>query len=392
MKMRALLVAPAALLAGFYVLRVALVGAFAASAPGRAAAIWPGHPVVILQSGLAEVGRTAMAGANPDPALVNQLLEAYRKAPLAPEPYLVRGVQAQSAGDDALSGRAFVAARNSAPRHVAARYFLADHYLRTGQTEAGLKEISALARLVPQGVTNVAPYLAAFARTPGGARHVRTAIHRQPQLEGALLNVLAADPANHDLILGLWSGRGGAEARIWQARLLDALVEARQYDRARAAWLRFTGADANKDDLPGSGFEPGGMPPFGWSFASGPAGVAEPEADGGLHILYYGRDQLVLASKLITLAPGRYRMSLKVSRGAPGADALSWAVVCQPASTPLASGDLSNVGKGGAIGASFAVPLNCPAQRIELVGTPPQSPQQVDVTVSELLLLREGKE
>jgi hypothetical protein len=302
---------------------------------------------------------------------------------------LVRGVQAQSVRNDVLAGRAFVAARDRAPRNVAARYFLADHYQRIGQIAAGLEEISALARLVPQSLPKVAPYLAALARTPGAAPQVKAVIRHQPQLEAALLDALAADAASRDLILGLWSGQGGEEAKIWQARLLSALVAAGQYDRAREDWLRFTGANVPNDELSVPGFGSRSLPPFGWSLASGPSGVAEPDAGGGLHILYYGRDRLTLASRLMTLAPGRYRLALRVS-GAQGADTLSWSVRCLPASNQLAAIDLGNAGKDGAISVSFAVPLGCPAQWFELVGAPSELLQQVDLTVGELHLQREG--
>ena len=60
-----------------------------------------------------------------------------------------------------------------------------------------------------------------------------------PQLEPLLLNALAADASNERLVLSLWSGRGGETARGWQERLLNSLVAAGQYDRARAAWTKF---------------------------------------------------------------------------------------------------------------------------------------------------------
>ena len=97
------------------------------------------------------------------------MLSASAKAPLAPEPFLVRGVQAQLSGEQQLALRSFLAARQRNPRGIAARYFLADHYLKVGETGPGLNEISALARLVPQSLPTVAPYLAAYAKTPSAA-------------------------------------------------------------------------------------------------------------------------------------------------------------------------------------------------------------------------------
>ena len=154
-----------ALLAGFFVVRVAFVEAFAAKDPATAAAVWAGHPAALLESGLAQVGDMAAAGRPVDQSLVDRLISASAKAPLAPEPFLVRGVDAQVSGNRAVALQSYLAARERNPRAVAPRYFLADLYLKAGRTEPGLAEISALARLVPQSLPNVAKYLAAYART-----------------------------------------------------------------------------------------------------------------------------------------------------------------------------------------------------------------------------------
>ena len=370
------------------VVRIAFVEAFAASDPAKARAIWPGHPAVRLESGLAEVGELAAAGRPIDPALVDRLLSAAKDAPLAPEPFLVRGVEAQVAGNPTLALRSFLAARQRNPRAIAPRYFLADLYLRTGETGPGLNEISALARLVPQSLPKVAPYLAAYARTPSAAPKVKTILQSHPQLELALLNELAADAANAPLVLRLWSGRGGEEARAWQGRLINQLVDAGRFGEARTAWSRFTGISARPDELFDAEFGAQTLPPFGWKLASGPAGIAEPQGGGRLHALFYGRDDLVLASQLLTLAPGRYRLSMELSSASPASKSLSWTVRCLPASAVIAS---LPVARSGPLSGSFSVPAGgCPAQQLELIGNAPEFPETADVTIGRLELQREA--
>ena len=386
--MRPAVVSSLALFVGWLVVRSTFVEAFAARDPAMAAAIWPGHPSVVLESGLAEVGETAVAGRPIDQALVDRLLMASRKAPLAPEPFLVRGVEAQLAGDQSLALQAFLAARQRNPRAVAARYFLADHYLRAGQTGLGLAEISALARLVPQSLTNVAPYLAAYVRSPGAAPQVKAVLAQQPQLEPVLLNALAADAANLKLMLYLWSGRSSGEAKPWQGRVLNQLIEAGRYGDAREAWARFTGISASEDRLFDAEFSGQALPPFGWTFASGPAGVAEPERGGRLHVLFYGHDDTVLAGELLTLPPGRYRLSMQIHEPSPGSNSLAWTVHCPPRPDPIASIRLD---RSGAASTSFSVPVgSCPAQRLELGGIAPEIPAQADVSISQLKLLPEA--
>ena len=372
------------------VIRVAFVQAYAAKEPARAAAIWPGHPTVMLEAGLTEIGDTAAAGRPVDPALVDQLLSASSKDPLAPEPFLVRGVQAQLAGDDRLALNAFVAARDRNPRAVAARYFLADQYLRASQAGRGLTEISALARLVPASLTKLTPYLAAYAKTPSSAPQVKELLKIHPQLEYVLFNELSTDPGNANLILYLWSGRGNFDANIWQANLLESLVKAGRFDEARSAWRRFTGIAIAQDALFDTEFTTKALPPFAWMLVSGPSGTAEPQDAGHLHILYYGRDDLVLASQLTTLRPGRYRLSMDVRMAQPPSKSLSWTVRCLPGSTSIASFILD---RSAALAASFIVPAEgCTAQRFELAGEAPEFPERAELTISQLRLQRDGNQ
>lgn len=376
-----------ALLAGFFVVRVAFVEAFAAKDPATAAAVWAGHPAVLLESGLAQVGDMAAAGRPVDQSLVDRLISASAKAPLAPEPFLVRGVDAQVSGNHAVALQSYLAARERNPRAVAPRYFLADLYLKAGRTEPGLAEISALARLVPQSLPNVAKYLAAYARTPGAAPQVKKMLETHPQLELALLNELASDAASARLILYLWSGRGGEEARPWQGRLLEQLVATGRFNEARTAWARFTNISAEQDALFDAEFAAQALPPFGWMLASGASGIAEPQGGGRLHLVYYGRDDLILASQLMTLPPGRYRLSMNVSASSPAAKSLSATIRCLPSTSPLASLPLH---RRGAVTASFNVAdRGCPAQRLEISGDAPEFPEQAELTVGRLRLERD---
>lgn len=379
---------PVALLLAFLVVRVAFVQAFATKDPGRAAAIWSAHPTVMLQTGLTEVGDMAATGRPVDKALIDRLVSASAKDPLAPEPYLVRGVEAQLAGDTRLALNAFLAARDHNPRAVAARYFLADHYLKAGQTGRGLIEISAIARLVPASLTKVAPYLAAYAKTPSSAPQVKDMLKIHPQLEYVLFKELAADPGNANLMLYLWTGRGGDDAKIWQSRLLDGLVAAGRFNEARAAWTRFTGISDAPDGLFDTEFQARAQPPFGWMLASGPSGIAEPQDGGKLHILYYGRDDLALARQLVTLRPGRYRLSMEVRMGQPPSKSLSWTVRCLPGSNSIATILLD---RSAAVAAPFIVPaVGCPAQLLELVGDAPEFPEHAELTIGRLRLQREA--
>lgn len=386
--MRPAFVLVAATFLAFLIVRVAFAQSDAGRGAAKLASIWPGHPAVLLQSGLAAIGAKAAAAEPVDPVLVSSLLAVSSKAPLAPEPFLIRGVEAQLAGNRALALRAFLAAREHSPRTIAARYFLADHYLKAGQAGPGLAEISALARLMPESIPAVIPYLASFARSAGAAPQVKALLRKHPQLEPALLESLSSEPDNAELIVSLWSGRGGDENMIWQRRLLTQMVDSGRFHMAREAWSRFSGVAAGSDLLLDPDFSRTGLPPFGWTLASGPAGVAESEGDGRLHVLFYGRDDLVLAGQLLTLKPGRYRLSMKLDSATMPSNSVQWTVKCLAALDVVG---LIPLAQSGSISATFAIPpANCPAQRLELSGIAQQLPQQIDLTISQLRLQPEA--
>jgi hypothetical protein len=300
----------------------------------------------------------------------------------------VRGVEAQVAGDARLALRSFLAAQKLDPRSLAARYFLADHYLKTGQTQQGLAEITALTRLVPQSLAGIAPQLAAFARMPDGARQVGILLHNQPQLEPWLLYELAAVPEDANLALSLWSGRSSDQDRGWQQRLVNSLISAGHFAEARAAWSRFDPRVRTAGELIDPRFEGHDLAPFGWTLASGAAGVAEAEGGGRLHILYYGRDDLILASQLLLLKPGPYRLAMRVGGASPTAKSLSWVVRCMPPPRELASFGIASA-KRGVLVADFTIPpQDCVAQQLDLLGTAPELPEQADVTIADLRLSR----
>ena len=383
---RWLLVGAAALVAGVAVVRTAAVNSFADHAPDLAARVWADHPDVALSLAFAAIGRSAALRQEPSPAVIESIRRASRRAPLAPEPFLVRGVSAQVKGELAVAEQAFLEARRRHPRSRAARYFLAEHYLRTGRLAAGLQEISVLARLVPQAAGSTAPFLATFARAPGGSAELRRLFDRQPELRGPVLTELAKDPANARLILSL-AGRSANDApQGWQAQLIDSLLRAGDYRQAHQIWRSVAGVSQ-----PGLLFDPAfrgssAPAPFNWTLAAGGTGFAE-RVDNGLHVVFYGRDNATLASQLLVLEPGSYRLAMRVA-GDTRASLLAWRVICLPGRNGVAEVPLNKAATGGRLEAAFVVPGGCPAQQLELAGTAPDVPRQVDVTISQLSLTR----
>lgn len=337
-----------------------------------------------------DVGVAAAFGRTPPESAIRRLGQLSRTAPLSVEPLLVQAAIAQRDSDLDRAERLLVEARRRDPRSAAARYLLAETWIRKGRIGDGLEEMSKLARLMPGSAAQLAPTLSEYARIPGAQPQIKRILAANPQLRQPILNVLAEDPDNARLILelgGLTMRQAGARPSIWQAKLLRGLVDRRDYDGAYALWQRFSGLSGRRPLLFNGDFrQAGAPPPFNWSLASGAAGLAE-AADGRLRVLHYGREDATLASQLLLLPPGRYRLSMPVS-GSIASGALAWVVTCSPGNEALLRAPLT---AGSALLASFTVPAaGCPAQSLELRAAGNDMPGESDLLLGPVVLERAG--
>lgn len=391
MVLRALAVGLFALAATVQVGRTAAVAAFWELRPDLLTGIWPGHPDVLRSVAMAEVGDAAGRGQLPSQQTLQQLEQLARAAPLAAEPLLVHGAMALRAGDYRKAERLLIQARDRQPRSPAARYLLTDLYLRTGQSAAALAEISVLGRLIPGGTRQLAPALAAYADSPGAVAELKQIVSRYPELTEPLLSELAAKPENAEMILAIAEGsRPATEPSPWQEKLVTGLVQRGDYSRAYSVWARLAGVRQPKARglfNPGFG-QSSAPPPFNWRFASSAGGVAEPGGNG-LRVLYFGREDAVLASQLLLLSSGRYRLEMSVA-GQTGENEIAWMLTCLPSKRQILKLPM-NQGKGPTLSGEFSVPgEGCAAQRLELRGVGTEFPQSADFRLSGLSLRRVG--
>ena len=194
---------------------------------------------------MAEIGTRAARGERLTPQLIGQVHEIARKMPLAPEPFLILGAVAQKEGQGERAERLYLEARDRDPRSLAARYFLADRYLRTGYVEPALSEMASLSRLMAGGGV-FAPALAQYAHSPGAVEQLRRFFKQSPDFEAPVLENLSTDPNNLGLVLALWSGKRassgpGGVPPGWQSRILAELVEKGEYAKAYLGWRTFSG-------------------------------------------------------------------------------------------------------------------------------------------------------
>ena len=381
---RLVTVAALAAALGFQIIRAAAV-ADRERRPAVAMALWPSHPRVIVDHILLAIASSAARGEGASSDVQAAVREVAIKAPLSPDPFLIAGAIAETKGRGATAERLLLAARERDPRSRGTRFLLAERYVRTGRVAAGLMEMQALVSLQARGVEAFGPALAAYARTPGAVPELRAYFAKNPRIESSILTLLATDAGNTELVLSLASGRTAEPD--WRPALVASLASAGQYARARTLWMRFYGL-REPPGLFNAGFaEARASPPFNWSFPQTAEGVAEPDGEGGLDVLYYGRTNAVLASQLLVLTPGRYRLTA-VTDGGDGEAAASWTIRCADSRQPLLTLRL----RPGATGGEFSVPPNCQAQWLELQGAAGDMPRVTELTVGGLRLARRAGE
>jgi hypothetical protein len=381
---RGLLVVALALVLAVQVIRNSVVSAFVDRNPDIAERAWQTHPAAEISLGMTEIGRAAKQRQPVPSAIFLMMNDAAGKAPLAPEPFLVRGVQMQLAGTAPLAIDAFAAAARRDPRSLPAHYFLADALFRAGDTRRGLREIGILARLAPGGVASLAPYVATYAKDRRTWPQLRELFRSEPALEETTLTALAGDAANADTVLALAKEQGGPTAP-WLPSLVNGLVGAQQYEKAHQIWARVSGVRGL--GLYDGNFVAGGAPaPFNWTLTSATVGLAERIPRGGLHVIFYGREDGVLARQLLVLSPGAYHMSMAVAGSRADAHPLTWSLRCDGLQTPISAIPLDIAGSKSW---AFSVPAGCPAQWLELSGVSTDVARQSEVTVRNLRLIPE---
>ena len=125
----------------------------------------------------------------------------------------------------------------------------------------------------------------------------------------------------------------------WAPTLVNTLVSAGQYAKARVVWA----ATSHVPLPPDATVYDGGFTdskshgPFNWTLTSSTVGLAEREPGGRLHVIYYGQEDGVLAQQLILLPPGAYRLTMAVSGDLSRAKAMNWSLRCDGSSKPFAS-------------------------------------------------------
>jgi hypothetical protein len=384
----ALLLALASVFLAWQIVKTAVVGAVAKTNPAAASRIASEDPRVRL--GLAMVEFSATKG-RVSPSAQQSALAALADSPLAHEPFLIIAVQELARGNSVQGKQLLLEARDRSPRSPITRLLLLDRLLREAKIEEAAAEMKVLARLIPEAGNVLVDELTRFARDEASRPALKRILASDPQLQGAVLARLVDNGAEPELILALVPAPGSsgkAEPEEWKHKLVSSLVKRGDLRKARELWARFSGLPEE-----GSGarlHDPAfkrlpGFPPFGWRFAEGDVGVAEPTPASSLQVEFYGRKEGTLAEQLLLLTPGRYKFSARVEGDSKGEGGkLLWVVACRTGNADLMR--LAITGGPGlrVISSEFTVRPGCEGQWLRLEGAPAEFPKPQFVTIGDL--------
>jgi hypothetical protein len=385
-----LLAAAGAVLLAWWVVKTSSVDALVRRNPAAAAIVAPDHPRVRIALAMAEFRLRQGRLSGESRASVRRALA---QAPLIEEPFYLAAIEALAAKRDTEAEALLHEARRRNPRARTARLILLDRHLRHNRVaEAGV-EIAALNRLMPRAAEVLVPELARMVREPRTGAALIGVLAHEPALQQAVLAQLATSGADPDLILRI-AGSNAATSPTkdglpWQQVLLARLVERGDVVRAHRLWRSFSGFGPGGDE---KGVYDGrfegqrGAPPFNWLLVSGAAGVAERTGAPALEVEYYGRLNVDLASQLLMLRPGRYRLQFRAEGDAKGEGSrLLWSVSCNMSKAPLLSLPLTDIDYAPrAVAGTFTVPAGCPAQWLKLSGVAGEFANAQNATISEI--------
>ena len=346
--------------------------------PSRALAWMPGHPEALLTLAERQLDEARPAAAR---ATARRLLAA---EPLEGRGFRVLAAAARQAGDNAQALALYEIAARRSPRDLAARAWLAEHYLVSGRYRAGLAQIDAILRKAPSRERLLLPVIARMAADPVFASELTGLLARRPLWRANLLATLETQNPGAATVLITGLGRHGgltvAETDDW----LNRLMRVGRWLEAHAYWAATlpAGQPALSAVYNGDFATLPSNRGFDWRRTPSPGVDLAFVSDGapgkpGFTAHASFRDRPVSALNLeqpLLLPPGNYRLSVRMRADRLASEqGLQWWISCDGAAEPVGSSS----GVGGTFAwriatADFAIPASgCAGQWLRLQNPAP---------------------
>jgi tetratricopeptide (TPR) repeat protein len=258
-----------------------------------------------------------------DPDLRRAELLAVRAAELSPFNFNCRALLANifiSKGDLVAAEEALKRARELAPHNRDVRYRLANLLVREGKLDEAVAEFREAVGSDPQLLPGVLDLLW---RTSGGELRVVEAVAGEDARARLALAQFLANQDQADAAARVFESihRDTLAGAIESARVINTILQKREYGAARRLWLHISGAEGGGDIINNGGFEATiykDFAQFNWSLRNSEHarvmidGATARTGSRSLRIDFAGRDTTVLdgeVSQVILVRPGaRYRL------------------------------------------------------------------------------------
>ncbi len=316
-------------------------------------------------------------------------------SPLSSEPFFVAAA-ARFRSNNAQSSPAAAALLREAlrrnPRAREAHYLLLRNAVGAGNIKEAIGEIANLTRLTNGATDKMMSAVGTSITTERQADDAVTGLASYPELLGPFLIGYAQGTKPAALTVHLVNRLPPAALAEPNVRnvVVNLLVSAQAFGEARRLWGNGPGKPAlisNPDFA-----KTAAHPPFDWTLVEDSTGVAERAPQGGLSVAYYGREPGVIASQLLTLAPGRYkaRLQYRSDGGSPGA--LGMGIRCAGGANTLFIQPLTGkIGVVQFLTVGFVVPAQgCAGQIVSISGRVQESRDPQQAMVRRLDITQEG--
>lgn len=300
---------------------------------------------------------------------------ALASAPLASEPFAVIAASSLSGDPRGTTATELALLREALrrdPRSRAARILTLRSMAASGNLTGAFEQLDVLNRLSPVLVARAMDSIARLVSTPERMDLALKSLANHRSLYGPFVDGMVGKNKSSAILVRLANGLPPYILAMPTIRnsVVAQLVDAGEIALARSLWLR-----GIPSAPPGLVFSPDfsdrrTSPPFNWQMLAGPSGSAEFGRNGGLAVVYYDRSPGRLARQIVTLAPGRYRLSTEFKLLSGSADNVRLQVFCSGASKPLAEIPLFSNGAGAARSqATVVVPAqSCDGQELVVAG------------------------
>jgi hypothetical protein len=353
------------------VLRVGVARWESRTDPIRAAEIAPHDARMATLAAKAAIDAGSRLNA---PAVRSPTTAALARDLTIPSAIEIRALQAAAAGDQEREARLFELSNAISRRSLPTRLWRIQRFVDRGDVAGALDEFDIALRTSSAAPDILFPVLAGATTDPALTAPIAALLDRPQEWGVMFLNYAITDagvaPAISEVVLAMRDRRAITDNQIDQI-LISELVSEREFEQARRVNDAFHPRSRGRNLVQNSDFsDPASVFPFGW-------GLIQKGDRGAQRSIVHGRPALTyqsspggtgqVASQLLTLEPGGYRLVTKTAVG--DSDSVSrpfWTLTCADrggAQIVL----LDQPARSGASAATeFTVPPACTGQWLAL--------------------------